>query len=75
MRSSSLPEDEDGDMEIMRHFVADDRKVFNRGDSLRRREKSDRQERKIIPSEEKESWSQGRRHFIQCSALVERVKR
>ena len=35
-RRSSAPQDED-ELEVMRHFVAVDKKVFSRGDTVRRR--------------------------------------
>ena len=38
VRSSSLP-DEEGDIEVTRQFLAVDKKVINRGDSFRRRER------------------------------------
>ena len=36
-RSSSVPDDvgEDGEVEVMRQFVASDKRIINRGDSIR----------------------------------------
>ena len=63
VRRSSLTEEEE-DLEIMRHFVADEKKVLNRGDSIRRRGQSDREATQIMPSEA-EGGEKGRRHLIQ----------
>ena len=73
-------EEEGAELEVMRHFEAVDRKVFNRGDShnFRRRERSDRRMARFLSEDQTEdpsktykvsflgapSVGKGRLHFI-----------